>query len=191
MNELELYKDVHNQVLGYADTEMLRLCTDWGYTVQQKLSQCGRFIVEGKVEDGSDFMYAVVTACIVGEFARYARNDYFNDEVEIDLDLLGIDFDQVRGFLEKDITADRLRLLERNKVVGLQDMWTAINEWKQDTYNSLAYIYKQEGVDPNKAIFDSLVKTFETTDDGGVVFSNLTATQELSAYEYVSSGFQC
>ena len=191
MKELGLYKGVHNQVLDYVDTEIPRLCASWGYVVQQKLAQHGRLMVQSEAEEGSDFMYAVVTACIVGEFARYARNDYFNDEVEISLDLLGMDFDQVRGFLEKGIAADRIGLLERNKIVGLQDIWSAINEWKQDTYNSLVYIYKQEGANPNEAIFDSLVKTFETTDDGGVVFSNLTATQELSAYEYVSNGFQC
>lgn len=190
MNQEQLFHRVFDQVLDYADTEMLRLCSDWGRVTRRKFAQHGRLVAQSDAEDGADFMYAVVTACIVGEFARYAKNDYFNDEAEIDLNLLGIDFDQVRGFLQKDITADRLELLERSNVVGLQDVWTAINEWKQDTYNSLVYIYNQEGANPNKAIFDSLVKTFETTDDEGVVFSNLTATQELSAYEYVSNGFQ-
>lgn len=190
MNQEQPSRRVFDQVLDYGDTEMLRLCADWDYNVQQKLAQHGRLVVPCGAEEGSEFMYAVVAACIVGEFARYARNDYFNDEGEIDLDLLDVDFAQIRGFLEKDITADRLGLLKRNKAVGLQDVWTAINEWKQDIYNSLVYIYKQEGVDPDEAIFDSLVKIFETIDDEGLVSSGLTVTQELSAYEYVGNGFQ-
>jgi len=195
MDERALYKQVHDQVLDYADDEVISRCAAWGYAVQQELAQHKRELVQAGAEEGSDFMYAVATAVIIGEFAKRAFNDHFSDEIGIYLDLLDIDFEQIRGFLEKDIELDRLEFLDGGNTVGLQDMWTIMYEWKQHIHQSLVDIYKAEGKgDPNDRIFDSLVAIFENTtdEDGRIVsaFSGHSFLNELAAYSYVSAGFQ-
>ena len=196
MEEFELYKRVHDQILDYADDEVISRCACWGYDVQQKLIKHKMFLVQAGAEERSDFMYAVATAVIIGEFAKRAFNDHFSDEIGIDLDLLDIDFEQIREFLEKDIESDRLEFLEGGNTIGLQDMWTVMCEWKQDIHQSLVDIYKAEGKgDPNNRIFDSLVAIFENTTDEDrriiSAFSGRSFLNELAAYSYVSAGFQC
>lgn len=185
----KLYKLVHDQVLDYADEEIIYRCATWGYRVEQKLAGHGRFIVQAGAESASSFMCAVVTAVIIGEFAKHAFNDYFSGETGIDLDLLDVEFGQIRGFLEKDIPSHRLIFLEEGNSVGLQDMWDSIYEWKSDTYRSLVYICKQQGIeDPNDTIFYSLIDIFKSV--GNTNYVSLTDTHRLAAYAYVTSGFQ-
>ncbi len=180
MTEQELYKNVHDQVLDYADDDVIGRAARWGLSIQKTLEQNGRLLVQAGAEGSSVFMYAVVTAVIVGEFAKSAYNDYFSDEAGIDLDLLDMDFQQIRGFLENDIAQDRYDFLDGGNAVGLQDMWAAIHEWKADTYQSFTHIYGKNRVD--EILYQSLSEIFSDTSS--------TDGQCLSAYAYVSNGFQ-
>lgn len=192
MNERELFKKVHDQVLDYADDELISRCAGWGYSVYELIRLNKRDLVQGGAEKKSDFMYAVATAVIIGEFAKRAYNDHFSDETGIDLDLLDTDFEQIRGFLEKNINPDRFEFLEGGNTIGLQDMWTTICEWKQHIHQSLADIYKKENIgDPVDRIFTSLITIFEEREETDRVFArNINAGGELSAYSYVDQSFQ-
>lgn len=193
MSELGLFKKVYDQVLDYADDELISRCAVWGYSVYELIRQDNQEIVQGGAEKASPFMYAVATAVIIGEFSKRAYNDYFSNETGIDLDLLDIDFEQIRGFLEKDMGSDRFELLEGGNTVGLQDMWTVINEWKQHIHQSLVDIYKEEGNGNSiDRIFTSFVVIFEEKDgETDEVFArNVSHAGELSAYSYISEGFQ-
>ena len=193
MSEQELYKQVHNQILDYADKGIISRSAAWGYAVQQELAKHKRELVQSGAEGGSDFMYAVATAVIIGEFAKRAFNDYFSDEVSIDLDLLDMDFKQIRGFIAKDIETDRLALLERENAVGLQDMWVVICEWKQHIHQSLMDICKEQGKgDPIAYIFTPLLSVFEYKDEETeeMITRSQSTSQEISAYSYVSEGFR-
>ena len=148
MNEQGLFKKVYDQVLDYADEELISRCANWGYEVSQTLLKYNRYVVQARTEraeQSSPFMYAVATAVMIGEFAKRAFNDYFGEDMEIDLDLLEMDFEEVRGFIGEDISPERLKLLEESNIVGLQDIWTAMWEWKSDTHKSLVAIYKEQG----------------------------------------------
>lgn len=193
MSEFELYKKIHDQILDYADDEMIARCARWGYAVQQKIDEHKMFLVQAGAEEIPEFIYAVATAVIIGEFAKRAYNDHFSDEVGIDLDLLDINFEQIRGFLEKNIEPDRLEFLEGGNVVGLQDMWAVTNEWKQHIHQSLIVICKEQGKgDPIDRIFTSLITVFEERDEEThkVSVRNIGAAGELSAYSYTSDGFR-
>ncbi|AKM77764.1 MAG: hypothetical protein UX49_C0016G0018 [Candidatus Wolfebacteria bacterium GW2011_GWC2_46_275] len=183
MEGQELYKKVYREILDYSDGELIGRCAKWGYEVEQKLSENEQFLIQGGAESASSFMYAVATAVIVGEFAKHAYNDYFSEETEIDLGLLDMEFEQIRGFLGEDITQYRLTFLKEGNSIGLQDIWTAISEWKQDIYKSLIYIYKQENKDPEWLILNSLTKIFEKS------HTSITDARRIEGYEYINSGF--
>lgn len=183
MNDKELFRGVYDQVLDYDDEDVINRCADFGYGLYQMLGKHSRILTQGE-ESSSSFMYAVVTAVMIGEFAKRAYNDYFSDEAGIDLDLLDVDFGQVEDFLEQDMEKERFDFLEGGNTVGLQDMWTAICEWKQETYKSLAHIYEKEGKDPDYEIYQSFVSIFST----GQV--DMTGAQQLEAYEYLRNETQ-
>lgn len=190
MNEQKLFKEIHDQVLDYADEELIWKCANWGYEVSQILLKHGRYVVQAGAEQSSPFVYAVVTAVTIGEFAERAFNDHFNEEISINLGALDTDFEEIRGFLNKDIKPERLELLKESNTVGLQDVWTALWEWKSDTHKSLVEIYKEQGEkDPNYRIFISLLNIYKDTDEGGTFYRSMTDAQKQEAYEFVSNGF--
>lgn len=192
MDKIELFRAIHNQILDYADDELISRCAGWGYSIYELIRHNKQDLVQGGAEEKSDFMYAVATAVIIGEFAKRAYNDNFSNETIIDLDLLDTDFEQIRGFLEKNIEPDRFEFLEGGNTVGLQDMWTTICEWRQHIHQSLVDIYKKENKeDPIDRIFTSLITIFEEREETDRVFArNISTAGELSAYSYVNQGFQ-
>ncbi|EKD24304.1 MAG: hypothetical protein ACD_81C00058G0002 [uncultured bacterium] len=189
MEGQELYKKVHSEILDYSDGELIGQCAKWGYEVEQKLLENKRYLIQGGAESASSFMYAVVTAVIIGEFAKRVFNDHFSDEAEIDLSVLDMEFEQMRGFLEEDISLDRIRYLEEGHCVGLQDIWGNICEWKSDVYRSLVDIYEQQGIlDPNAIILETLAGAF--TLDNSMDGDLKNKTNSIAMYEYVNNGFQ-
>lgn len=193
MTEQELFRKVHDQVLDY-DEELVSRCANWGYKISQILLKQGRYLVQApteRAEQSSPFMYAVATAIIVSEFAKSAYNDYFDQETTIDLDLLDIDFEEIRGFLDDDVSPERLQFLQESNTVGLQDIWTAMCEWKTEIYKSLVEIYKEQGErDPDYRFFTSLLNIYKDTDEGGTLYRSMSDAQKMDAYGYVSNGFQ-
>ena len=140
-------------------------------------------------------MYAVATAIIISKFAEGAFNDYFDDdaiiETIIDLDLLGMDFEEIRGFLDDGIAPERLKLLKDTNSVELRDIRTAIWEWKSDIHKTLVEIYKEyREKDPNYRIFVSLLNLYKNTDERGVFYRSMTDIQKQEAYGFVSGGFE-
>lgn len=194
MTEQELFKQAHDQVLDYADEGLIWKCANWGYEVSQILLKHNRYIVQARTElaeQSSPFMYAVATAMMIGEFAERAFKDYFDNEGTIDLDALDMNFEEIRGLLNKDIKPERPELLKESNTVGLQDIWTALWEWKSETYKALAEIYKEQGEkDPDYRIFISLVNIYKDTDEGETFYRSMTDAQKLEAYGFVSNGFQ-
>lgn len=180
MPEIGLYKNVHDQVLDYVDEDIIGRSARWGLGIQKTLEQNKRFVVQMGAEEGSVFMYAIATAVIVGEFGKSVHNDHFSDEAGIDLDLLSMDFQQIEGFLEKDIAKDRRDFLDGGNSISLQDIWSTVDEWKADIHKSLTHIFGTEKVD--EILFRSLSEIFEN--------APATDTQRLSAYTYISNGFQ-
>jgi len=198
MNEQELFKKVYDEILDYVEDDLLLRCADWGYSIHQTLLEHKLYLmqVEERGEQKVQFMYAVATAVIVGEFAKLAYKDHFSDETNFLLDELDLDFNQVSGFLNKDIGRDRFEMLEEINGVGLQDIWEAVYEWKLEIYKSLVRFYKEQGEkEPDYKIYTSLLTLFEEKDEEtGEIFSRLMdktfGYSEMEAYGYISNGFQ-
>ncbi len=196
MNERELFNTLHDEILDYVEDDLLLRCANWGYEVHQLLLEHKMYIMqeEEQGEQSSPFIYAVATAVIVGEFAKHAYNDYYSDETNLLLDELDLEFEQVSGFLNKDIDKDRFEMLKEINGVSLQDIWDTICVWKKDIHKSLVKIYKQQDKkDPDEYIFQSLSKIFELTDEDDIVISSFSGhgtERESSAYAYISNGFQ-
>lgn len=194
MTEQELFKKVHSQVLDCADDELISRCANWGYEISQTLLKSGHYLEQVRTEwaeQSSPFMYAVTTAVMIGEFAKRAFNDHFDEDTAIDLDLLDMDFEQVRGFIDEGVTPERLKLLKDTNSVGLQDIWGAVSEWMQDTHRVLVAIYHEQGEqDPNVCIFNSLLNLYKETDEGEAFYRGMTDAQKMDAYGFVSGGFR-
>lgn len=192
MEKLELYKALHRQILDYTDDELLTKCAQWGLDTQEKTERMLRYAPESGSEDSPTFMFAVTTAVIIGEFGKRAFNDYFSDEAELDLDILDLDFSLVREFLNSDISTNRKHTLEQESVLGLQDVWEAIHEWKHDIYSTHLELYEKEGKEVDLEVFNSLVGIFDTEDDSDMpttTFSGHDSGDQSSAYAYVCNGF--
>lgn len=191
MNNQQLFKKTYDQILDYADDELLWRCSGWGYTIHERLLKEGRYLAQGGAESASPFMYAVSTAVIVSEFAKFAFNDNFSEEIEIDLAELGMYFSEVRGLLDEDIEPERVRLLEEADCIGLQDFWGMIWEWKAEIYKSLVGQHKKAGEkDPNHAIFQSLHGIFQDTDKKEIFLRSMTDTQKIASYDFINNGFK-
>jgi len=189
--QLELYQKVHDQVLDYAFDEVIFPCALWGYGVHKKLVKHNLVLAQMGAEEAEDFIYAVTTAVIIGEFAQIAYGDHFNDEAGIDLSLLDLDFEQIRAFIDKKVPKYRVQFLDEGNSVGLQDMWTAICEYKKETHKSLKSIYeKEKGTDIDDTLYNSLTKLFEPRDEKGTMFSSMIDSRRLNAISYINNGFQ-
>lgn len=201
MTEQELFKQVHDQVLGYIDTGWASRCADWGYKTYQMISeqdgyQHDLYLFVGR-EQWLPFICAVSTAVIIGEFAKYEYDDPFDNEAEIDLDLLDMSFEQIKNFLNENTTRERFELLEEANCVGLQDIWTEMCEWKQYIFHSLDDIYRQRKrfgeEEPVFKIFNSLLMIFAEVkefESGGKIISKRGISREGSAFSYVSDSLR-
>lgn len=207
MTRKDIFTSVFDQMLGYSERDFKQKCASWGLEQYALLKEHKKILAGGNTSDNGVFIYGAAFAVIVGEFGHFAFNDHFLVEMglpesEIELDLLGLDFRDIEGYVEEDMSEDRRDQLQRANIVNLQDIWSSVCEWQKDIYQSLTEIYKikyQEKGEtdptlPDYAIFESLVAIFERKDekDEGVVispFSGHGAGAEMRAYEYVSSGF--
>lgn len=196
MNEQELFKKVHNDLLGYVDTDLKNRCAGWGLNTYELLKRNNRLLGNTDTRDEGVFIYAVSTAVIVGEFGKIAFGDYFPDEHEFDLGLLGLEFDDVKGYLDDypDINPIHLEELRRGNYVKLEDIWGTICGYKREIHKELIEIYKKQiKEDPNQYIFTSLLRIYEEiemNDDDIQHRLSMTSAQETGAYTYVSNSFQ-
>lgn len=185
MNEYQLYKEIYRQMLDYADLDFVHSCAKWGYNTQKKIESNGRAVSLLECDKNYPFFYAVSTALILCEFAKISFNDYFSEETEIELGLLGMDFnnDNMEIILNDDIEEERKELLLKNNVVGLQDIWEFICDFKKEIYNGLVYSYEQEGIEyPNFKILVSMGDLFNE--------DSVEKFYKTGAYSYVEQGFQ-
>lgn len=193
MNKEQLFQHVFQEVLDYADDELIKKCTKWGLDTLEALEQNGLVLMASDGERGNDFIYAVTTALIVGEFGKFCFNDYFSDEAEIDLGDLGLEFEDIEPYINEDTPSERREELRQGNYVNMQDLWVTIQEWKKETHNSLVTIYTGRGEkEPNDAIFASLVEIFEVEDEETkeIIAPYANSWGEATAYQYVCDGFQ-
>ena len=179
--------------MDYADSTFIEKCAKWGLDTLETLEKNGRVLVAGGGERGNDFIYAITTAYIVGEFGKLSFNDHFSEETEIELGGLGLEFEDVEAYLDDDVPSERREELRKGNYVRLEDIWSTVQEWKEETYRALASIYTEKGVkEPILAIYASLVAVFEEKDQeiGEIVAPSTSPSQELVGYSYVSSGFR-
>ena len=156
MNREQLFRNVFGQVLDYSDDAFIKKCSKWGLDTLETLERNRRVLVAMDGERGNDFIYAVTTAFIIGEFGRLAFNNRFSDEIEIDLKLVGLDFDDIEAYIDGDTTTERREELQNRNYVRLEDIWTAMQEWKQETHRALVTIYAKKGeMEPIDAIYAS------------------------------------
>ena len=198
MSEKELFIKVSNEILDYIEEDLLLRCADWGYGVHQTLLENKQYLMQSEEqgEQSSPFIYAVATAIIIGEFAKITYNDHFSKETNLLLDELDLMFEQVSGFLDKDINKDRLKVLVEINGVSLQDIWKTVCEWKKEIHKSLVHIYSEQGEqEPDYKIYTSLLTLFDEKDEEtGEIFTRpidkTFGYPEIEAYEYISNGFQ-
>ena len=197
MNEQELFKKVHNELLDYVNTDLKNRCADWGLNIHELLKKNKRFLGTTDTHDEGVFIYAVSTAVIIGEFGKLAFGDYFPDEHQFDLDLLGLKFNDVEGYLDDypDIDPIHLEELRIGNYVNMDDIRGTIFEYNREIHKALIEIYKEQTEeDPDHHIFTSLLRIYEEieTNDGDTQYyiPSMTNTQKMEAYAYVSNGFQ-
>ena len=189
----EFYNVIYRATLDYADNEIIEKCAKWGLDTFELLGQNKLIITASDNERGTDFIYAVTTAMIVGEFGNFCFDDNCSDESEIDLGDAGLEFDDVRVYINEDVNDERREELRRMNYANIQDLGSAITEYKKEIHKSLVKIYTtNREKDPDYAIFTSLKEIFEEegeeADEITAPYSN--SGQEMDAYEYIRAGFQ-
>ena len=189
----EFYNVIYRATLDYADDKVIERCAKWGLDTFELLKQHKLIITASDNERGTDFMYAVTTAMIVGEFGNFCFDDNCSDESEIDLGDVELELDDVKEYLNEDTDDERREELRRMNYVNIQDIWMAIQKRKREIHKSLVKIYtEKKEEDPDYAIFTSLVEIFEEkgeeVDEIIAPYSN--SGQEMDAYEYIRAGFQ-
>lgn len=192
MDKAQLFQYVFRQVLDYADDGLVEKCAKWGLDTLKLLEQNGRVLTASDGERGNDFIYAVTTALIVGEFGNFCFNDNSSDEAEIDLGDIGLEFGDIEPYINEDTASERREELRQGNCVNIQDLWSAIGEWKREIRQSLTLTYKDKGKDPNYAIFASLMEIFEVEDEETkeIIAPYANSWGESAAYQYICEGFQ-
>lgn len=182
MNKKQLFQYVFKQILDYGSASFIKRCAKWGLDTLEMLEQNERVVVVNG-ERGNDFIYAVTTAVIVGEFGRLAFNNHFLNEIEIDLEQTGLVFDDVEIYMDDTVPNKRWKELRKGNFVNLQDIWSVVQEWKQEVHHSLVDIYKrQNNFNPTDHIFIYIEAIFDQEDD--------RMDKRLPSYSYVEQGFQ-
>jgi len=193
MVDSEFYKTVYRAILDYADNWVVDKCAKWGLDTLELLKQHKLIDTNPDNEHGTDFIYAVTTAMIIGEFGNFCFDDNCSDENEIDLADVGLVFQDIEAYVNNDTDDERREELRKMNYVSIQDIGSAIAEWKKEVHKSLVKIYTERGEkDPDYAIFTSLKEIFE---EEGEEVDEITAPytnsgQELDAYGYVVADFQ-
>lgn len=183
MNKKKSFQCVFKQTLDNGDESFIKKCAKWGLDTLKTLEQNGRVVVAVGGEHGNNFIYAVTTAVIVGEFGFLAFNNYFLNEIEIDLERTGLVFDDVEIYIDDTVPNKRREELRKGNFVNLQDIWSTVQEWKQEINHSLIDIYKrQDKWNPIDYIFTHIEDIFDQKDD--------RMDRRLSSYLYVEQGFQ-
>lgn len=195
MNKEQLFQRVFEDILDYSDGAFVEKCATWGLDILEILEKNGRVLVADGGERGNDFIYAVTTALIVGEFGKLAFNNYFSEEAEINFEQIGLEFGDIEAYIDDDTTTERREELRKGNYVRLEDIRSSVQEWKKETHRELVTVYTGNGEEePVDAIYASLVVIFEQKDEetGEVAppFSRHGFSSELKAYSYVNSGFQ-
>lgn len=193
MNKEQLFQSVFGMILDYGGSALIEKCAKWGLDTLEMLEKNERVFIAGGGERGNDFIYAVTTAFIVGEFGKISFNDHFSEETEIELGGLGLEFEDVEAYLDDDVPSERLEELRKGNYVRLDDIRSAVQEWKKETHGEMVTFNTKKGEkEPIDAIYGSLVAIFEQKDEetGGVFSPTTSPSQELAGYSYVRSGFQ-
>lgn len=198
-NKERVFLGLCEELLDFGYTGFQEKCAQWGLEQYAQLERHDKILVDGNASDKGCFIYGVAFAVIVGEFGERAFNNYFSEsDHEIDLAKLGFDFRDIEGYVEEDMKAERRKQLQQYSCVELQDVWSALWEWKKEIYKSLVFIYKEQHKGetdptlPDYAIYESLLKIFEEKDEetGEMVGAYPDSSQKIAAYSYVSGGFQ-
>lgn len=193
MTDAEFYNIIYRATLDYADNEVIEKCAKWGLKTFELLEQNKLIITTSGNKRGTDFIYAVTTAMIVGEFGNFCFDDNCSDESEIDLADVDLEFRDIESYINEDTKGERREELCRMNYVNIQDLWVVIQEWKKEIHKSLVKIYANKGEkDPDYAIFTSLKEIFEEEGEGvdEIIAPYSNFGQELDAHEYVVAGFQ-
>ena len=193
MNKEQLFQYIFSQLLDYGDNAVIGKCAKWGLDTLDMLEKNGRVLVTAGGGRGNDFIYAVITALIVGEFGKIAFNNHFSEETEIELGGLGLEFEDIEPYLDEDVPSERREQLRKGNYVRLEDIWSTIQEWKEETHRALVAIYTGKGEkEPIDAIYASLVAIFEQGDEdtGEIIVPSASPSRELAGYSYVSNSFQ-
>lgn len=186
MKKEELFFQVFRKILDYSEIDFVRRLSGWGVKVYDVLEKNNKILLCGDVSNlpqSGWFIYAVVFARIVGEFGKIGYGDHLSDEIQIDLDDLMLDYTEIECFFEEKLKYEKVAEIERTNTIGLEDIWTAMQEWKAEIYESLKVIYQSENQgDYGERIFEELEGLFGITNRG--------FGARMSAYNYVNSGFQ-
>jgi len=179
-----IYEYVYSQVLDYIERDT---CVDWGISVQEDLEKHNLPPMSAGSKISDVFMCAIATATIIGEFGEIAFNNYLPKEFEFYLDVVDIKVKDIEHLLCSDISSDELSRMHAKNYMRIRHL-DDVQEYMKQIHGSLVQIYGTD--DKSKAIdkiYESLVSVFETED--GSVFSGCGMGAQLSAYEYVRSGF--
>ena len=187
-----IFTEVFNILLDYADSVLKEKCAKWRLGAFDCVERQGKVATTANInEHGVWFMYAVVTAFIVGEFGRQAFGNYFSDRQEIELNELGLRFEEVEGWLGDEVGSERREVLRQGNFITLEDVWDTIQEFKREIFQALFAMHVESGAKhPADAVFASLVAVFEETNTDGTVMSPFhDKAQEMSTYLYVTNAF--
>ena len=193
MSKKQFFRGIFREILDYADNDVIERCAKWDLNTFELLEQNKLIITSSDNERGTDFIYAVTTAMIVGEFGNFCFDDNCSDESEIDLADVGLEFQDIEAYINNDTDDERREELRRMNYVNIQDLGSAIVEWKKEIHKSLVKIYtEKKEKDPDYSIFTSLKEIFEEEGEEAdeIIAPYSNSGQEMDAYEYVVAGFQ-
>jgi predicted nucleic-acid-binding Zn-ribbon protein len=193
-----LFLGVFGKMLDYGDQDILYKSAQWGKTAFRNIEHLGGITASDVADHKEQFIFAVALAFIVGHFGDRAFGDhnFYNDdsagEIEFDLGAIGLNSMDVEYCLDDDITKERREELRRMNCLTLNDIWSEMWGRIREIYKGLVSFYKPGPKDPDWAIYSSLLEIFEegVDEDGCIIRPGFTDGGEMTAYSYVSGGFE-
>ena len=188
-----IFEGVFNGVLDYADKEFKAKLARWGLGVFDRIKADKRDLLSTDTsEKGVQFMYALTLARIIGEFGKVSFDDLRPEEVEIRLGELEMTLEDVGGLLNEDIDPKRKDKHLETNVINIEDVWNELQECKSDIFQ---YLVPEINKGDPTPVYNELVALFGRNDDEeeGVIispFSGHSMGKKMSAFAYVSEGFQ-
>src|SRR3989338_250776 len=184
-----IFRGVFGEILDYFDVERR---IQWALDVHDRMDQERKIISTkpGTTDKGVWFVYAMKLARIIAEFGKLRFDEVGPNDVEIELEKIGMTLGDIEGFLKEGIDQDRREMLSECNVVEIKDIWKSMLELKADIYKHLV---GNDGMGDPMPVYRSLLAIFEYVgDDGEMVLPNQSFSrfyQEDDAFAYVMNRF--